>query len=76
MTTWSVYAIRSMSRNYMYVGMASDVSKRIKQHNDGKESTTRPYRPFVLVYTEMFTDRPLARVKEKWLKIGFREGIP
>jgi putative endonuclease len=67
---WHVYALKSTSRNYIYVGIASDVVRRVAQHNSGHERTTRPYRPFVVIYTEPFLDRPAARAKEKWLKSG------
>ena len=65
---WTVYALQSLIRNYIYVGMASDLEKRIKQHNDGHERTTKPYAPFRSIFTETFPNRPLARIKEKWLK--------
>jgi hypothetical protein len=31
-----VYAIKSLSRNYIYVGLTNDVEKRLKQHNNGE----------------------------------------
>ncbi len=66
----SVYAISSLIRNYIYVGLAFNVEKRIVQHNLGKERTTRAYRPFKLIYTEEFSDRVSARQREKYLKSG------
>ena len=78
--SWSVYALQSLTRNYVYVGMTSNVEKRVGQHIDGRERTTKPYRPFRLIYTESFPDRPAARAKGKWLKSGvgkeFLRSIP
>jgi putative endonuclease len=63
-----VYAIRSLSKNYIYVGQTNHVIKRFHQHNQGKEKTTKPFRPFELIYTSSHPDRSSARVAEKYLK--------
>jgi putative endonuclease len=68
--SWFVYAIKSIQRNYIYVGLTSDLKRRITQHNTGKERTTRPYRPFELIYIEIFETRSEARNKEIYLKSG------
>jgi len=65
-----VYAITSLTRNYIYVGMSNNVQRRLHEHNSGKNKTTRPYRPFVLFYKEQFDTRTEARHKEKYLKSG------
>jgi len=65
-----VYAISSVTRNYIYVGMTQDVGQRIKRHNDGRERTTKPYIPFELIYTEECETRPEARIREKYWKSG------
>jgi len=39
-----VYAISSLNRNYIYVGLTSDLESRIARHNKGYEKTTKPYR--------------------------------
>jgi len=66
----TVYAISSIKQNYIYVGMSNDLEKRINQHNKGYEKTTRPYKPYVLIYTEEFPNRIEARKREKYLKSG------
>ena len=65
-----VYAISSLRRNYIYVGMSSNVDRRIKEHNTGKEKTTRPYLPFRLLYVESCENRAAARKREKYWKSG------
>lgn len=65
-----VYALRSTIKNYIYVGMTGDLERRIKEHNSGKNKSTKAYQPFVLIYTESFPDRVSARLKEKYLKSG------
>jgi putative endonuclease len=56
---------------YIYVGMTTDLDRRLKEHNDGKSRTTRPYRPFKLIHTEVFSTRLEARAREKQLKSGY-----
>jgi len=65
-----VYAIKSESRKYIYVGMTNDLEKRLNRHNKGYERTTKPYRPFVLIHQETFATRAEARLREKYLKSG------
>ena len=65
-----VYAIRSSSRNYLYVGMTNDLERRLKEHNNGENRSTKAYKPFTLIYSEEFPDRVSARIKERYLKSG------
>ena len=50
--------------------MTQDIRLRVKRHNDGRERTTKFYRPFELIYSEECENRPEARVCEKYWKSG------
>ncbi|MDD3297017.1 MAG: GIY-YIG nuclease family protein [Candidatus Omnitrophica bacterium] len=65
-----VYAIKSIARNYTYIGLTNDITRRLAQHNSGKERTTKPYAPFNLLYAEICAERKQARTREKYLKSG------
>lgn len=65
-----VYAISSLNRNYIYVGLTSNIEERLNRHNRGYEPTTNPYKPFMLLYTEVCDDRVAARKREKYWKSG------
>ena len=65
-----VYALKSLERNYIYVGLTNDLDRRFNEHQTGKNKTTKPYRPFVLIYQERFELRIDARQKEIHLKSG------
>lgn len=65
-----VYAISSINRNYVYVGITANLEERLRRHNNGREKTTKPYKPFKLIYTEKFNARVDARAREKYLKSG------
>ena len=65
-----VYVLSSVARNYIYVGMSSDIERRISDHNNGYNKTTKPYRPFRVILVEEYETRDLARKREKYLKSG------
>ena len=67
---YKVYAIISKNRNYIYVGLTSNLEERIQKHNNGREKTTRAYRPFELIYSENHPTREEARKREKYFKSG------
>jgi putative endonuclease len=65
-----VYAIKSLVKSYIYVGLTSSIEKRLNQHNKGQNRSTKAYRPFKLIYTEAFKTRIEARNREIYLKSG------
>ena len=65
-----VYAVKSLRRNYIYVGLTQDLDNRLNRHNKGYERTTKPYCPFKLIHREYFATRAEARKREKYLKSG------
>lgn len=67
---FTVYAISSINRNYIYVGLTSNLEERLKRHNGLREKTTKAYAPFELIYTEVCETRIEARKREKYLKSG------
>ncbi|MCM4157642.1 GIY-YIG nuclease family protein [Gramella sp. AN32] len=70
-----VYAISSVNRNYIYVGLTSNLKARIERHNKGLEKTTKPYAPFKLIFTEKCDNRIIARNREKYWKSGIGKDI-
>jgi putative endonuclease len=67
---WFVYCLSSLARNYIYVGLTNNLERRLRQHNEGKETTTRLYRPFEMIHVEKYETRMEARRREKYLKSG------
>jgi putative endonuclease len=66
-----VYALKSLKLSRIYVGLAKDLSSRLKEHNAGKTKSTKFYRPWMLFYSEQFASRKDAREREKKLKSGY-----
>ena len=50
--------------------MTNNLERRLSDHYNGYNKTTKPYRPFELIYTEEFVTRSEARDREKHLKSG------
>ena len=64
-----VYILSNIGRNVLYIGVTSDLQKRILQHKNGEGSEfTRKYKLKLLLYFEEFTDIHQAISREKQLK--------
>ena len=65
---YSVYILKSTTKNYHYIGVTQDLEKRLKEHNDGYSKSTKPYRSFVVIYAENFENKKDAYKREFHLK--------
>ncbi|MFA5021926.1 MAG: GIY-YIG nuclease family protein [Patescibacteria group bacterium] len=63
-----VYIIKSLKNNRHYIGCTLNLEARIRQHNQGKTKSTKPYRPWRLIYSEEFLEKDLAFKREWCLK--------
>ena len=66
-----IYAIKSQKDGRIYVGLSSNILKRISEHNAGYVFSTKGFRPWKLIYKEEVKDRKEARIREKYFKSGF-----
>lgn len=69
MLKYFVYIVRCADGTY-YTGYTSDLTKRLNQHNSGKQGAryTRMRRPVKLVYVEKFDTQKEAMIREKEIK--------
>jgi len=69
-----VYILESLKNNSFYIGYTEDLRKRIVEHNSGKNLSTKPFRPYKLIFYEAFINRKDAKNREIYLKSdwGFR----
>ncbi len=63
-----VYVLKSLSAPKSYVGMTDNLERRLRQHNDGLNSYTRRYIPWVIVHDEQCDTLSDARAREIYLK--------
>ncbi len=64
-----VYVLKSRKDSNLYIGSTNDLIKRLKEHNSGKVSATKPRNPFYLVYYEAYLAEGDARKREARLKL-------
>lgn len=63
-----VYVLRSQKREGFYVGFTHNLRKRLAEHKKGLNFSTKPYKPWELVYYEAHTNEDDVRRREKYLK--------
>ena len=68
-----IYILKSVKNEWYYTGHSSNVDERLKQHNEGRNKSTKAYRPFELIYTESFSTRGEAFKREQQIK-KYRHG--
>jgi putative endonuclease len=62
------YFLKSVKGNKTYVGHTDDWKKRLKEHNLGRSSFTRKFKPWRLIHLEEFKTKKEAIKREKYLK--------
>lgn len=66
-----VYLIESVSSHEQrYVGMTTDLKRRLQEHDAGKSSHTSKFKPWRLITYVAFSDRAKAESFERYLKSG------
>jgi len=58
-----------------YIGITTDLRRRLAEHNKGSAKSTRPFGPWRLIYSEEFDSRSNACKREWFLKnsVGKKE---
>jgi putative endonuclease len=49
-----LYILYSELSDRYYIGSCSDLKERLKRHNAGATPSTKPFRPWIIVYSESF----------------------
>ena len=64
-----VYSIQSENNpDKYYIGLTTDVKRRLAEHNSGKSIHTNKFKPWKLVSYTAFMDKPKAEKFEAYLK--------
>lgn len=63
-----VYVLLSKKDGKLYFGFTSDLKRRFKEHNRGKIQSTKPRRPFRLIYYEAHISKEDAQRRENYFK--------
>ena len=68
-----VYILASHNRRALYIGITTDLSRRLEEHHQGKVHHTARYNIHRLIYFESHETAPDAIAREKQLKNWRRE---
>ncbi|OHA92379.1 MAG: hypothetical protein A3J09_00030 [Candidatus Zambryskibacteria bacterium RIFCSPLOWO2_02_FULL_51_21] len=63
-----VYTLESQQAKNLYIGFSGDLRKRLNYHNNGLNKSTKPYRPWKLIFYEAYLNEADAKRREKYLK--------
>lgn len=71
------YILQSQKdKDYFYKGSTRDLKKRLKMHNDGNVASTKPRRPYKVVYYEAYSSENAARTREMSVKKSGSISVP
>jgi len=65
---YTAYILQSIKTQKYYIGYTSDLGKRLKYHNSGKNKSTKSDIPWRIVYIESFSTKPEAWKREHQIK--------
>ena len=68
-----LYTIKSTKSGRHYIGITSNIDKRLQKHNSSGVRSTKAYIPWVLVHKEIFDSKTSARKREIFLKKNYQE---
>lgn len=63
-----IYILESQLNKSLYFGYTADLKRRIKEHNQGLNFSTKRYLPWELIYYEACKEESDAKRREKYLK--------
>ncbi|MDP4007096.1 MAG: GIY-YIG nuclease family protein [bacterium] len=63
-----VYVLKSKKDGRLYIGSTNDLRKRLNEHNQSLNKSTKYRTPLVLVYYEAYQSEKDARTRESKLK--------
>jgi putative endonuclease len=63
-----LYVLQSIQTGKYYIGSCKDLTARLKKHNSGNVKSTKPYKPWKIIYSQVYNTRAQAMNREKYLK--------
>lgn len=65
---YSVYVLLSKKDLEFYVGFTTDLARRLDEHHQGRNTSTAPRRPLILLHAEGYASKSDALRRELYLK--------
>ena len=63
-----VYLLKDPSRKWIYIGYTNNLKRRLQEHREGKNLTTKKFSSIELVYYEAYRSSDEAKDRESKLK--------
>jgi len=63
------YVLQSYAASEIYIGYCKDLKRRLREHNQGLNPSTKRYVPWKLVYYEACLNLKDARRRERYFKL-------
>ncbi len=63
-----LYILQNRKAAHFYVGVTQNLETRLKSHNKGSTKSTKPYRPWMIMYHESYDSKGEAYKREYFLK--------
>lgn len=63
-----IYVLESIEKGNFYTGFTSDLKKRVEEHNNGSNFSTKHGMPWRVIYYEACVNKQDAVRREKYLK--------
>jgi len=63
-----VYILHSQKDESRYIGVTTDLEKRLQQHNRGDSAYSNTKRPYKIIWYAVFVSKEKAYAFEKYLK--------
>jgi len=63
-----VYILKSLHKDFIYIGFTHNLVKRFKEHNNKEELSTKHYALFDLIHYEAYRNEKDAKRREEYLK--------
>ncbi|OGH08355.1 MAG: hypothetical protein A2152_02090 [Candidatus Levybacteria bacterium RBG_16_35_6] len=68
MKFYYVYVLKSINKNFIYVGITNELKRRLMEHNNKGELSTKHYAPFELIFYEAYRNKKDAKRREEYFK--------
>ena len=65
-----VYVLKSKKDYNLCIGLTDNIDRRFREHNEGKNFSTKSRKPFTLIYYEALLTKEEALKREKFYKSG------
>lgn len=63
-----VYVLKSLTKNFIYIGHSDNLERRYHEHNNREGLSTKHYVPFDLIHYEAYKNLKDAKRREEYLK--------